>query len=92
MADYPCKATVMGPVSGSDRRFDYVMDQDPASAPADEVVESLMAYLHDTGDLPNTHAYELNTAFRNTERRLVMAIGHLRYTNDSEPFLTMIAY
>ena len=92
MAEYTCTATIMGSVSGSDRQITYTLAQDPATAPADEVVEALMAYLHDTGDLPNSYAYELNTAFRNTDKRVVMAIGHLRFTGDTEPFLTMIGY
>ena len=90
MAEYACTATIMGSVSGSDRRITFAMAQDPATSPADEVVEALMDHLHETGDLPHSYAYELNTAFRNADKRVVMAIGHLRFTEDTEPFLTMI--
>ena len=92
MAEYTCTATIMGSVSGSDRQITYSMDRDPATVPADEVVEALMAYLHETGDLPHTYAYELNTAFRNADKRVILSIGHLHFTEDTEPFLTMIGY
>ena len=92
MAEYTCTATIMGSVSGSDRQITYAMDQDPATAPADEVVEALMAHLHESGSLPHSYAYELNTALRNADKRVVMVIGHLRFPQGSEPFLTMIGY
>ena len=92
MSDFRCTATIMGSVSGSDRQIGFTVDQDPATAPADEVVEALMSHLHETGDLPHSYAYELNTAFRNADKRVIMAIGHLRFPGDSQPFLTMIGY
>ena len=54
MAEYTCTATIMGSVSGSDRQITCTLAHDPATVPADEVVEALMTYPHETGDLPHT--------------------------------------
>ena len=92
MTAFECTATVMGVAAGSDHRFLFRMNQDPAQAPADEVVEAFARHLHDGGHLHDPNAYELNTVIRKPEKRLIMAIGHLRHPHDEDPFLTMINY
>ena len=47
MAAYECTATVMGAASGSDHRFPFGMDRDPAHVPADEVAEAFARHPHD---------------------------------------------
>ena len=92
MAAFECTATVMGAAAGSDHQFVFAMDRDPATIPADEIVEAFARHLHDAGHLHDPNAYELNSVIRKPEKRLVMAIGHLRRPLDEDPFLTMINY
>ena len=68
------------------------MSRDPAVTPVDEVVEAFIGKLHATGNLPSADSYELNSAMRNKEKRVIMVIGHLLGPYDQTPFLTMIAY
>ena len=92
MAAFTCTATVMGAVSGADRKVAFVMQTDPAAIPADDIVAAFVAKLHQDGDLPDPDAYELNSAIRNKEKRVVMAIGNMRWPRDESPFVTMISY
>ncbi len=92
MAAFECTATVMGAASGSDHRFTFSMARDPAQVPADEVVEAFARHLYEDGHLQDPNAYELNTVIRKSEKRLILAIGHLRHPLDEDPFLTMIGY
>ena len=92
MAEFTCTATVVGAVSGADRVVTFSMDRNPANTPADEIVEAFISKLYADGDLPSPESYELNSAIRNKDKRVVMVIGHLRGPHDETPFLTMIGY
>ena len=92
MAAFNCTATVMGAVSGADRKISFEMHTDPETTPADDIVAAFVAKLHEVGDLPSPDAYELNSAIRNKDKRVVMAIGQMRRPRDENPFITMISY
>ena len=92
MTTFTCTATVLGEASGGDRQIAFEMSRDPAVTPVDEVVEAFIGKLHATGNLPSADSYELNSAMRNKEKRVIMVIGHLLGPYVQTPFLTMIAY
>ena len=92
MADFPLTAVIMGPKSGTDRWYDFMLDRDPAKTPADEIVESFMDHLHEHNDLPNSNSYELNSAIKYTEKNVVMVIGRLQLSNEDMPFVAMISW
>ncbi|MCG8356794.1 MAG: hypothetical protein MI920_14585 [Kiloniellales bacterium] len=92
MTNYAMKAVVLGPRSGGDRWYDYEFDRDPEQTPADELVESFMQHLHDEKELPAAYAYELNSAIKNPNKRVVMAIGSLHLQNEDMPFVSMISW
>ena len=92
MATFPMKAVVMGPKSGTDRWYDFLLDGNPARTPADEIVEAFMDHLHARHDLPKANSYELNSAIKYADKQVVMAIGSLLLSNEDMPFVSMISW
>ena len=92
MAEYQLSAVVLGPKSGSDRLYSFSIDRDPESVPADEMVERFMEYLHEKEELPDSNAYELNSAIRSGDSDVVMALGTLYFSNERIPFVSMISW
>jgi hypothetical protein len=86
-----CHAVVMGPVSGSDSKYDFEVDDGFFNKPADEIVEAFMSHIHREGVIKNEIGYELNSAFKNKEKRVVTAIGSLHLNGDDLPFTVMIS-
>ena len=86
-----CEATVMGYKSGSDSHYRFELDDDPMNLPADDVVDALMKHLRQTGYLGTNCKYETNTAFRNKEVGVVLAMGTLFLRGDPLPFAAFIA-
>ena len=82
-------AVVMGPKSGSDRWYEFTIDQNPDILPSDEIVEPFMKHLDYNGDLPGAYSYELNSAIKSDERKVVMAIGNLHPSNERMPFASI---
>ena len=92
MAQAHLKAVVLGPKSGGDRWYEFPMDGDPSSTPADEIVESFMSYLYEKDELPHASSYELNSAIKNKDSHVVMSIGSLLLSNEEMPFISMISW
>lgn len=86
-----CHAVVMGPVSGSDGHYEFEADDELFKKPADEIVEAFMQHIHRVGVIKHAFHYELNSAFKNKEKRVVTAIGHLQLDSDELPFTVMIS-
>ena len=86
-----CHAVVMGPVSGSDGHYEFEADEALFRQPADEIVEAFMHHIHQEGVIKHEFHYELNSAFKNKEKRVVTAIGNLHLDGDDLPFTVMIS-
>lgn len=91
MAKTLCEATVMGYRSGGDSKYRFELPDDPMNLPADDVVDLLIQHLRDTNYLTERCTYETNSAIRNTEVGVVMAMGTLFIKGDPMPFLAFIA-
>lgn len=91
MSKATCHAVVMGPVSGSDTHYEFDVEADFFDKPADEIVEAFMAHIHEAGIIRHEFHYELNSAFKNKEKRVVTAIGNLQLEGDDLPFTAMIS-
>ena len=87
MLDLQMTAVILGPKSGSDRWYKFSMNRDPDSVPADEVVECFMSHLTEIDELPNSNAYELNSAIRSKEQNVVMSLGTLFFSNEPCPLV-----
>lgn len=90
MAGVIAKAVVMGPESGTDSTYKFAAPDNLMDLPSDEVVEMFIHHLHDSGMLPDRNAYELNSAFKNREKRVVTGLGSLHFSNEDMPFVVMI--
>ena len=86
-----CHAVVMGPVSGADGQYEFDADDGLFGKPADEIVEAFMHHIHSQGMIKHAFHYELNSAFKNKEKRVVTAIGQLHLNGDELPFTVMIS-
>lgn len=86
-----CEATVMGHRSGADSRYRFQIEGDPMTMPADEVVEALMDHLRRTGIIGAGTRYELNSAIRNAECGVVLAVGTLLLKQHPLPFAAFIS-
>jgi hypothetical protein len=91
MAKATCHAVVLGPISGSDSHYEFEADDDLFQRPADEIVEAFMAHIHREGVIKHEFGYELNSAHKNKEKRVVTAIGNLLLDGDELPFTAMIS-
>ncbi|MGF1476732.1 MAG: hypothetical protein ACFB6S_14330 [Geminicoccaceae bacterium] len=91
MAKVTCNAVVMGPVSGSDHLYQFDVEDDFMDRPADEIVEAFVDYLHREGELKDPSAYELNSAIKNREKGVIMAIGSLALGAELMPFVAMFS-
>lgn len=86
-----CEATVMGYRSGGDSKYRFELEDDPMNMPADDVVDALIGHLRATGYLTKNCTYETNSAIRNKEVGVVLAIGTLYIKSDPMPFAAFIA-
>ena len=90
MAKLMAKAVIMGERSGTDHMFEFEVDDDFFSKPADDIIDRFVEYLHASGQLPDRNAYELNTAFKSHAKTLITGLGHLRFSNQEMPFMVML--
>lgn len=91
MARVHCRAVIMGDQSGADSAYTFEIDRPFDILPADELVEHLMDHLHAEGVLTQRYDYELNSAIRNREQQVVMAIGTLALSNQRLPFAVLVS-
>lgn len=90
MSKTRCEAVVMG-YGGGDSRYRFEMEGDPMDRPADEAVEALMDHLHATGFLASACDDELDSAMKNQEHGIVLALGSLKLKRDTLPFAAFIS-
>ena len=90
MSKVACRGVIMGQQAGSDSTYRFEIERDFERTPADELVEHLMAHLQQVGMLRDRYDYELNSAIRNRDAGVVMAIGSLHLRNQHLPFAVLI--
>lgn len=85
-----CHAVMMDAETGVEDRYDFEMEKEIFTHPAHEVVDAFFKYLQRHHETPKHGRWELNSAIRNKDKRLVTSMGHLILPHGEIPFMVMI--
>ena len=91
MARVKCRSVIMDYAGEGENTYEFDAEDNIFDLPADEVVEALMRHIDQRKILREPVRYELNSANRYPEKRLVCAMGSFLLKDGARlPFITMI--
>lgn len=90
MTKTTCHAVMMDADRGTEARYDFDLEKEVFDHPAHEVINAFFDYLKAHHEAPEHGQWELNSAIRNKEKRLVTSMGHLILPHGEIPFMLMI--
>ena len=85
------RAAMLDAETGSNETYQFEAAADLFTRPADDIVDTFIGHLNDTGSDSHPLAYELNSAVKKTDKQVVMATGSLIRDKGEIPFLLMIS-
>lgn len=91
MSEINCRAVIMDAHSGAENTYRFTAPADILSHPADEIVERFMDHMNEIHYTHNPIRWELNSAMKNRDAKVVTALGHLLFEHGDIPFMAMIA-
>jgi hypothetical protein len=89
--DTPFRAAFMSADTGGSATYEFQADSDLFHQSADEIVGTFMARMNDRLDWERPLSYELNSAVKKADKKVVLAAGSLVLEKGELPFLLMIS-
>lgn len=91
MATAKYKATIMDAETGAENTYEFEAEPDLFDKPRAKLIEAFMSYV-DHVELPKEDiGYDIVSAFKDRERKVVTCIGTMRLHGGDIPFMAMIS-
>jgi hypothetical protein len=85
------RAALLDAESGANESYKFEAECSLFTLPADEIIHVFINYLNANEYSKRPVGYELNSALKKTDKRIVMATGALLIDKGEIPFLLMIS-
>ena len=91
MASVTYCAALLDAETGGNETYEFEAKADLFQMPACDIVDTFIKHLNNGGSYPSPMSYELNSAVKKENRKIVMATGSLLVAKGEIPFLLMIS-
>lgn len=91
MAGVTYCAALLDAETGGNETYEFEAKADLFQMPARDIVETFIKHLDTESRYPSPMSYELNSAVKKQNKRIVMATGSLIVARGEIPFLLMIS-
>jgi len=91
MASVTYCAALLDAETGGNETYEFEAKADLFRMPARDIVDTFIKHLNNESSYPSPMSYELDSAVKKKNRRIVMATGSLIVAKGEIPFLLMIS-